>query len=160
MDGIRSTSVLILVHLFALLVEPLFSRLFSCVADGVCRYFPDCFLHPSPFVVQAEWFVLQYSSMKFSGTAFGRVSLVRTPFSRETLVRESFARFLKIVFRAKGRRGSGVALYLRTNLRYKLVARSTPVTVVYYIFVELKVWVSCGVLCLFEDSKKPHTQNF
>jgi putative component of membrane protein insertase Oxa1/YidC/SpoIIIJ protein YidD len=34
-----------LVHLFAFFVE-LFSRLLSCVADGICRYFPDCFLHP------------------------------------------------------------------------------------------------------------------
>jgi hypothetical protein len=33
----------LLVQLFAVLVEPLLSRLFSCVADGVCRYFPDCF---------------------------------------------------------------------------------------------------------------------
>jgi hypothetical protein len=37
LDGFRSASVLFLVHLF---VEPLFSRLFSCVDDGVCRFFP------------------------------------------------------------------------------------------------------------------------
>jgi hypothetical protein len=35
LDGIRSTSV----HLFENLVEPLFSRLFSCVSDCVCRSF-------------------------------------------------------------------------------------------------------------------------
>jgi hypothetical protein len=38
--GIRSASGLLLVYFCALLVEPLFCRLFSCVADGVCRYFP------------------------------------------------------------------------------------------------------------------------
>jgi hypothetical protein len=43
LDGIRSSSVHLLVHLFALLGEPLFSRLFLWVPDGVYRYFPDCF---------------------------------------------------------------------------------------------------------------------
>jgi hypothetical protein len=41
MDGIRSTSVLLLVHSFL--------ACFLCVADGVCRYFLDCFLYPSAF---------------------------------------------------------------------------------------------------------------
>jgi hypothetical protein len=51
-DGIRSTSVFLLVHLFALLVESLFFRLISCVSDDVCRYFPDCFFHPFLFNIQ------------------------------------------------------------------------------------------------------------
>jgi hypothetical protein len=54
MDGIRSSIFLLLVHLFVLLVEPLFYCLFSCVADGVFRYFPDCFFFSFSFIVQAN----------------------------------------------------------------------------------------------------------
>jgi Reverse transcriptase (RNA-dependent DNA polymerase) len=41
--------------------------------------------------------------------------------------------------RGGGRRGGGVALYLRENLRYKVVARSTPTSVVDYLFIELRL---------------------
>jgi hypothetical protein len=35
--------------------------------------------------------------------------------------------------------GGGVALYLKENMRYKVVVRSTPTSVVDYLFVELKL---------------------
>jgi hypothetical protein len=41
--------------------------------------------------------------------------------------------------RGGGRRGGGVALYLRENLRYMVVARSTPTSVVDYLFIELRL---------------------
>jgi hypothetical protein len=41
--------------------------------------------------------------------------------------------------RGGGRRGGGVALYLRENLRYKVVARPTPTSVVDYLFIELRI---------------------
>jgi hypothetical protein len=41
--------------------------------------------------------------------------------------------------RGGGRRGGGVALYLKEDLRYKVVARSTPTSVVDYLFVELRL---------------------
>jgi Reverse transcriptase (RNA-dependent DNA polymerase) len=41
--------------------------------------------------------------------------------------------------RGGGRRGGGVALYLREGMRYKVVARSTPTSVVDYLFVELRL---------------------
>jgi retron-type reverse transcriptase len=41
--------------------------------------------------------------------------------------------------RGGGRRGGGVALYLKEGLRYKVVARSTPTSVVDYLFVELRI---------------------
>jgi Reverse transcriptase (RNA-dependent DNA polymerase) len=41
--------------------------------------------------------------------------------------------------RGGGRRGGGVALYLRENIRYKVVARSTPTSVVDYLFIELRL---------------------
>jgi hypothetical protein len=41
--------------------------------------------------------------------------------------------------RGRARRGGGVALYLRKNLRYRVVARSTPTSVVDCLFVELRL---------------------
>jgi hypothetical protein len=41
--------------------------------------------------------------------------------------------------RGGGRRGGGVALYLREGMRYKVIARSTPSSVVDYLFIELRL---------------------
>jgi Reverse transcriptase (RNA-dependent DNA polymerase) len=41
--------------------------------------------------------------------------------------------------RGGGRRGGGVALYLKDGMRYKVVARSTPTSVVDYLFIELRL---------------------
>ena len=41
--------------------------------------------------------------------------------------------------RGGGRRAGGVALYLRNGIRYKVVERSTPTSVVDYLFVELRL---------------------
>jgi Reverse transcriptase (RNA-dependent DNA polymerase) len=41
--------------------------------------------------------------------------------------------------RGGGRRGGGVALYLREGLRYKVIARSTSSSVVDYLFIELRL---------------------
>jgi hypothetical protein len=41
--------------------------------------------------------------------------------------------------RGGGRRGGGVALYLKKNLRYKVVAKSSPASTVDYLFVELRL---------------------
>jgi hypothetical protein len=41
--------------------------------------------------------------------------------------------------RGGGRRGGGVALYLKESMRYKVVARSTPTSVVDYLFIELRL---------------------
>jgi hypothetical protein len=58
LDGSLSGGVLFLVHLYTLLVKPLFICLFSPVADGVCRYSLDCFFHSFTFFVQALWLSL------------------------------------------------------------------------------------------------------
>jgi Reverse transcriptase (RNA-dependent DNA polymerase) len=41
--------------------------------------------------------------------------------------------------RGGGRRGGGVALYLKEGMRYKVVARSTPSSLVDYLFIELRL---------------------
>lgn len=41
--------------------------------------------------------------------------------------------------RGGGRRGGGVALYLKEGLRYKIVARSAPTALVDYLFIELRL---------------------
>jgi hypothetical protein len=41
--------------------------------------------------------------------------------------------------RGGGRRGGGVALYLKDGMRYKIVARSNPSSVADYLFVELRL---------------------
>jgi hypothetical protein len=41
--------------------------------------------------------------------------------------------------RERGRRGGGLALYLRENLRYKVVARSKSTSVVDYLIIELRL---------------------
>jgi hypothetical protein len=41
--------------------------------------------------------------------------------------------------RGGGRRGGGVAIYLKEGIRYKIVARSTPSSVVDYLFLELRL---------------------
>jgi hypothetical protein len=37
------------------------------------------------------------------------------------------------------RRGGGVALYLREGLRYRVVVRSTPSSVVDYVFIKIRL---------------------
>jgi hypothetical protein len=55
--------------------------------------------------------------------------------------------------RGGGRRCDGVALYLRESMRYKVVARSTPTSVVDYLFVELRLPYPVLVCAIYNSPK-------